>query len=199
MQTLMNGTNIDEDEEDTMERFLGEMNRDEATKLGLPPIRGIEHKIEFILETIIQNRPAYRANPTETKEIQRQVEEQLMENGGVNKITVKYLHAIHRLDGMLDELHGSCFFTKIGLLSTYHLIRMHSGDEWKTAFKTKFGLYELLVMPFGQTNAPSTFMRSMNNVLRDVLGKFVVVYFDDILIYSKTLIDHEKHVSTGKH
>ena len=203
--------------------------QDEATKLGLPPIRGIEHKIEFILETIIQNRPAYRANPTETKEIQRQVEEQLMENGyvreslspcsvlvlllpkkdgtwrmcvdcrGVNKITVKYLHAIHRLDGMLDELHGSCFFTKIGLLSTYHLIRMHSGDEWKTAFKTKFGLYELLVMPFGQTNAPSTFMRSMNNVLRDVLGKFVVVYFDDILIYSKTLIDHEKHVSTGKH
>ncbi|KAK1666006.1 hypothetical protein QYE76_054165 [Lolium multiflorum] len=125
---------------------------------GLPPLRGIEHRIDLIPGAPLPNRAAYRTNPEDTKEIQRQIQDLLAKGG-------------------------------------YHQIRMAIGDEWKTAFKTKLGLYEWLVMPFGLSNAPSTFMRLMNHILRPLIGKSVVVYFDDILIYSKNLEDHVQHKS----
>ncbi|GJX38063.1 putative nucleotidyltransferase, ribonuclease H [Tanacetum coccineum] len=112
----------------------------------------------------------------------------------LNKLTVKNRYPLPRIDDLFDQLQGSCYFSKIDLRSGYHQLRVHEDDILKTAFQTRYGHFEFTVMPFGLTNAPAVFMDLMNRVCKPYLDKFVIVFIDDILIYSKTKEDHEVHL-----
>ncbi|GBG61037.1 hypothetical protein CBR_g18632 [Chara braunii] len=190
---------------------------------GIPPMRGVEHSIQLVPDYRVHHQAAYRLSIPEATELKRQLEELLrlgfikpsnspwgapvlfarkadgtlrlcIDYRGLNRYTVKNSYPMPRADELFDRLAGNRFFTKIDLRSGYQQIRVATEDQPKTAFRSRFGHYEFTVMPFGLTNAPPTFQTTMNDIFRDVLEEYVLVYLDDILVYSRTLEDHLRHL-----
>ncbi|KAL0553796.1 hypothetical protein IC582_007700 [Cucumis melo] len=190
---------------------------------GLPPHREVEFAIELEPGTVPISRAPYRMAPAELKELKVQLQE-LLDKGFIrpsvspwgapvlfvkkkdgsmrlcidyrelNKVTVKNRYPLPRIDDLFDQLQGATVFSKIDLRSGYHQLRIKDEDVPKTAFRSKYGHYEFVVMSFGLTNAPAVFMDLMNRVFREFLDTFVIVFIDDILIYSKTEAEQEKHL-----
>ncbi|KAJ0495623.1 putative nucleotidyltransferase, Ribonuclease H [Helianthus annuus] len=190
---------------------------------GLPPDRQVEFRIDIIPGAAPIARAPYRLAPTEMKELRTQLDELLakgfirpssspwgapvlfvkkkdgsmrlcIDYRELNKVTIKNRYPLPRIDDLFDQLQGASYFSKIDLRSGYHQLKVRDEDVHKTTFRTRYGHYEFLVMPFGLTNAPAAFMDLMNRVCKPYLDKFVIVFIDDILIYSKSQADHEKHL-----
>ncbi|GKB69247.1 putative nucleotidyltransferase, ribonuclease H [Tanacetum coccineum] len=190
---------------------------------GLPPAREIEFGIELIPGAEPISKAPYRMAPVELKELKEQLQE-MLENGFIrpsvspwgapvlfvkkkdgsmrlcidyrelNRITIRNRYPLPRIDDLFDQLQGAKYFSKIDLRSGYHQLRVREQDISKTAFRTRYGHYEFLVMPFGLTNAPAVFMDLMNRIFHEYLDKFVIVFIDDILVYSKSEEEHERHL-----
>ncbi|GJU58852.1 putative reverse transcriptase domain-containing protein [Tanacetum coccineum] len=190
---------------------------------GLPPARQVEFQIDLVPGAAPVARAPYRLAPSEMEELSTQLQE-LSDKGFIrpssspwgapvlfvkkkdgsfrmcidyrelNKLTVKNRYPLPRIDDLFDQLQGSSVYSKIDLRSGYHQLRVRDEDIPKTAFRTRYGHYEFQVMPFGLTNAPAVFMDLMNRVCRPYLDKFVIVFIDDILIYSKTKEEHDVHL-----
>ncbi|TYK12237.1 pol protein [Cucumis melo var. makuwa] len=190
---------------------------------GLPPPREVDFAIDLEPGTAPISRVPYRMAPAELKELKVQLQELLdkgfirpsvspwgapvlfvkKKNGSMrlcidyrelNKVTVKNRYPLPRIDDLFDQLQGATVFSKIDLRSGYHQLRIRDSNIPKTAFCSRYGHYEFIVMSFGLTNAPAVFMDLMNRVFKDFLDSFVIVFIDDILIYSKTEVEHEKHL-----
>ncbi|GJW13864.1 putative reverse transcriptase domain-containing protein [Tanacetum coccineum] len=192
---------------------------------GLPPPRQVEFRIDLILGAAPVARAPYRLAPSEMKELSKQLQE-LLEKGFIrpssspwgapvlfvkkkdgsfricidyrelNKLTIKNRYPLPRIDDLFDQLQGSSVYSKIDLRSGYHQLRIREEDIPITAFRTRYGHYEFQVMPFGLTNAPAVFMDLMNRVCKPYLDKLVIVFIDDILIYSKNKEEHGEHLKT---
>lgn len=190
---------------------------------SLPPSRSIDHRIELIPGSSPPCHATRRMSPLELEELRKQLDE-LLEKGyivpskspygapilfvkkkdgtmrlcidyrSLNDQTIKNKYPLPYIDEIFDQLRGAKYYTKIDLVSGYHQIRIHPDDIEKTAFRTRYGLYQWLVLPFGLTNAPATFTRLMQDVLSPLLDKFVINFIDDILIYSNSIQEHEQHV-----
>ena len=117
-----------------------------------------------------------------------------VDHGRLNRVTNKNNYPLPRIDDLFDQLRGSQYFSKIDMRSSYHQLRVRDLDILKTVFRTRYGHYKFLVMPFGLTNAPVVFMDLMNRVFKQYQDQFVVVFVDDILIYSKTQEEHARHL-----
>jgi len=114
----------------------------------------------------------------------------------LNKLTIKNNYPLRRIDDLMDQMHGPVVFSKIDLRSGYHQILVKSDDVQKTTLRSRYEHYEYVVMPFGVTNAPALFMDFMNRIFKPFLNKFVVVFIDDILIYSRIHGEHVEHLRT---
>jgi hypothetical protein len=191
---------------------------------GLPPRRDIDHRIELVPGAAPPSRPTYRMSMPELDELKKQVADLLakgfiqpskspfgapvlfvkkkdgsqrmcVDYRALNKLTIKNKYPLPRIDELLDRLQGAQYFSKIDLRNGYHQVRIADEDIHKTAFRTRYGHFEFLVLPFGLTNAPATFMHLMQQVFRPYLDEFVIVFLDDILIYSKTAEEHQQHLT----
>ncbi|GAU51374.1 hypothetical protein TSUD_413070 [Trifolium subterraneum] len=190
---------------------------------SLPPEREIEFSIDLVPGSQPISVAPYRMSPLELRELKSQLEELLQKHfirpsvspwgapvllvkkkdgtmrlcidyRQLNKVTIKNKYLLPRINDLLDQLRGATIFSKIDLRSGYHQIRIRTSDLSKTAFRTRYGHYEFLVMPFGLTNAPAVFMDYMNIIFQPYLDKFVVIFIDDILIYSKDPQEHAEHL-----
>ncbi|GKD19021.1 putative reverse transcriptase domain-containing protein [Tanacetum coccineum] len=191
MRLLMSSKASDKKQEEiVMLRDFSEVFPDDL--FGLPPIREIEFQIELIYGATPIAKSPYRLAPSEMEELSGQLKE--LQDKELNKLTVKNRYPLPKINDLFDQLQGSQFFSKIDLRSGYHQLIVYEDDIPKNTFRTHYGYFEFTVMPFGLTNAPVIFMDLMNRVCKPYLDKFVIVFIDDILIYSKTQEEHVKHL-----
>ena len=190
---------------------------------GMPPDRDIDFCIDLEPGTRPISIPPYRMAPAELRELKAQLQE-LLSKGFIrpsaspwgapvlfvkkkdgsfrmcidyrqlNKVTIKNKYPLPRIDDLFDQLQGACIFSKIDLRYGYHQLKIRATDVPKTSFRTRYGHYEFLVMSFGLTNAPAAFMSLMNVIFKPYLDLFVIVFIDDILVYSKSKKEHEEHL-----
>ncbi|GJY80476.1 putative reverse transcriptase domain-containing protein [Tanacetum coccineum] len=164
---------------------------------GLPPPRQVEFRIDLVPGDAPVVRAPYRLAPSEMKELSKDGSFRMcIDYHELNKLTIKNRYPLLRIDDLFDQLQGSSVYSKIDMRSGYHQLRIKEEDIPITAFRTWYGDFEFQVMPFGLTNAPAVFMDLMNRVCKPYLDKFVIVFIDDILVYSKDEEEHGKHLKT---